>query len=110
MFGLYTLNPNQQKLIMLSTIIGLISGAVGGNVAGSLLKGSSLGTLWNSVAGIAGGGLGASLIGMLSPSMAAAAESGSMDPMSILSSVGGGLAGGGVVMTVIGFIKKAMAK
>lgn len=95
---------------MLSTIIGLISGAVGGNVAGSLLKGSSLGTLWNSVAGIAGGGIGSSIIGMLSPSVGAAAASGSMDPMSILSSVGGGLVGGGVVMSVIGFIKKAMAK
>ena len=95
---------------MLSTIIGLISGAVGGNVAGSLLKGSSLGTLWNSVAGIAGGGLGASIIGMVSPAAEAAAGSGSMDPMSLVSSVGGGLVGGGVVMTVIGFIKKAMAK
>lgn len=38
--------------------IQLVSGAVGGNIAGSLMKEDSLGTLWNSVAGIVGGGLG----------------------------------------------------
>ena len=38
----------------LPLIIQLITGAVGGNVAGSLMKNLSLGTLWNSVAGIIG--------------------------------------------------------
>lgn len=95
---------------MLSTIIGLASGALGGNLAGGILKNASMGTLWNSVAGILGGGLGATVIGMISPELAAAASSGSMDVTSILGSVGGGLAGGGIVMTVIGFIKKAMNK
>jgi uncharacterized membrane protein YeaQ/YmgE (transglycosylase-associated protein family) len=42
-----------------SLIIQLISGAVGGNVAGAAMKESSLGTLGNSIAGIVGGGLGA---------------------------------------------------
>lgn len=93
---------------MLALIIQLLSGAVGGNVAGSLMKKSSLGTLWNSVAGIAGGGIGGQVLGMLSPSLGAAAASGSMDVTSILGSVGGGLVGGGIVMTIIGFIKKAM--
>ena len=37
---------------------GLILGAVGGNLAGYLLKGKSLGTLWNSVVGILGGVIG----------------------------------------------------
>ena len=46
-------------------IISLLSGALGGNVAGALLKKFSLGTLWNSVVGILGGGLGAQLLGML---------------------------------------------
>jgi len=36
-------------------IIQLLSGAVGGNIAGSLLKNYSLGTMWNSVVGILGG-------------------------------------------------------
>lgn len=95
---------------MLSTIIGLASGALGGNLAGGILKNASMGPLWNSVVGILGGGLGASVIGMISPDLGAAAASESLDITSILSSVGGGVAGGGILMTIIGFIKKAMGK
>lgn len=92
---------------LLPLIIQLISGAVGGNLAGSLMKENSLGTLWNSVAGIAGGGIGGQLLGMLG--MAAAGDGG-MDIASILSSVASGGVGGGVLMAIIGFIRKAMAK
>jgi len=47
---------------LLPLIIQLVSGALGGNVAGSLLKNFSLGTLGNSIAGIVGGGLGGTLL------------------------------------------------
>ena len=50
---------------LLPLIIQLASGAVGGNVAGSLMKNMSLGTLGNSLAGILGGGLGGQILGML---------------------------------------------
>ena len=40
---------------LLPLIIQLISGAAGGNLAGSLMKNLSLGTLGNSIAGILGG-------------------------------------------------------
>ena len=46
-------------------IIQLVSGAVGGNIAGSLMKDSSLGTIGNSIAGILGGGIGGQLLGLL---------------------------------------------
>ena len=95
---------------MLSLIIQLVSGAVGGNLAGKVMPDSSMGTLWNSIAGIAGGGLGGQVLGMLVPSLGAAAASGSMDIGSILGTVAGGGVGGGIVMAVIGMIKKAMAK
>lgn len=95
---------------MLETIISLASGALGGVGAGKMMPSSSLGFLGNAVAGIAGGGLGGQLMGMLMPAAEAAAGSGSMDPMALLSSVAAGGVGGGVVMTVIGFIKKAMGK
>ena len=39
-------------------IISLLSGAVGGNVAGAAMKDKSLGTLGNSLSGILGGGIG----------------------------------------------------
>ena len=41
-----------------SLIIQLISGALGGNAAGALMKKLSLGTVLNSILGIVGGGLG----------------------------------------------------
>jgi len=49
----------------LPLLIQLVSGALGGNVAGKLLKNMSLGTLGNSIVGILGGGLGGQLLGML---------------------------------------------
>ncbi|PWH83669.1 hypothetical protein DIS18_03695 [Algibacter marinivivus] len=89
----------------LPLIIQLVSGAVGGNIAGSLMKNSSLGTLWNSVAGILGGGLGGSLLSMIG-----LGTDGGMDLSGIVGSIAGGGVGGGVVMAIIGIIKKAMNK
>lgn len=80
-------------------IISLLTGAVGGNVAGALLKKFSMGTLWNSVVGILGGGLGAQLLGMLG-----------LDLGGIVGSLAGGTVGGGALMAIIGVIKSAMSK
>lgn len=46
-------------------IISLLAGAVGGNVAGGVVKNINQGTLINSIAGILGGGLGGSLLSMI---------------------------------------------
>ena len=80
-------------------IISLLSGAVGGNIAGALLKKFSMGTLWNSVIGILGGGLGAQLLGMLG-----------IDIGGIIGNIAGSGVGGGVLMIIIGLIKSAMKK
>lgn len=80
-------------------IISLLSGAVGGNIAGALLKKFSMGTLWNSVVGILGGGLGAELLGMFG-----------IDLSGILGNVIGSGVGGGALMVIIGLIKSAMKK
>lgn len=93
---------------MIGTIISLLSGALGGNLAGALLKKSSLGTLWNSVAGIAGGGLGGTLLGMLG--MSAGGGGDALDVANILGNVASGGVGGGVLMAIIGMIRSAMAK
>jgi len=91
---------------MLNTIIQLISGAVGGNIAGSLMKNLSLGTVGNSIVGILGGGLGGQVLGLLGLAQA----SGGTDIGSIISSIAGGGVGGGILMAIIGVIRKAMGK
>jgi len=93
---------------ILPLIIQLLSGAAGGNIAGSILKKASLGTLGNSIAGILGGGLGGQILGMLG--MAGGADAGAMDIGSIISSVAGGGVGGGAVMAIVGLIKNAMSQ
>jgi uncharacterized membrane protein YeaQ/YmgE (transglycosylase-associated protein family) len=103
----------KEKMNMVSLIIQLISGAVGGNIAGALLKNFNLGPVGNSIAGIVGGGLGGQLLGMLTSggAMAAAtsATGSGLDISSILSSVGGG-GGGAVLMVIVGLIKSKMGK
>jgi uncharacterized membrane protein YeaQ/YmgE (transglycosylase-associated protein family) len=92
-------------------IIQLVSGAVGGNVAGSLMSKFNLGPVGNSIAGIVGGGLGGQLLSMItSGSTAAAAPTGGMGLSSIISSVAGGGVGGAIVMAIIGLIKSQMSK
>jgi hypothetical protein len=48
---------------LLPILVQLVSGGVGGNAAASVKKDISLGTAGNSIAGILGGGLGASCWG-----------------------------------------------
>ncbi len=88
-------------------IISLLSGAVGGNIAGGLLKNYNLGTIWNSVVGILGGGLGGQILGALGVGTAAGAG---MDLGSILANIASSGVGGGVLMIIVGLIKKMVAK
>ena len=82
-----------------SLLVSLITGAVGGNAAGALLKKFSLGTLGNTIAGLVGGGLGGQILG------------------SLIGGGGGGIGmniaesgvGGAVLMVIVGLIKNAMA-
>ncbi|KEJ90843.1 hypothetical protein [Sulfitobacter donghicola] len=86
-------------------IIGLLSGAVGGNLAGKAIGGLNQGTLINSISGIVGGGLGGSILGMIS---GGGDPTAGMDIGSIISQVAGGGIGGGVVLAVVGMIRNKM--
>ena len=83
-----------------SLLIQLVSGAVGGNIAGMGLKKYSMGTLGNSIAGILGGGIGAQILG---PLIATAAEG-------VLGDVASGTIGGALLMIIVGVIKQMMGK
>ena len=91
-------------------IIQLLAGAVGGNVAGGVLKDKSLGTLGNSIAGIVGGGLGGQLLAMLGGGAGMADAAAGLDIGAIVQSAASGGIGGAVVMVVVGLIKGMMAK
>ncbi|MEL6668952.1 MAG: hypothetical protein AAFP08_08280 [Bacteroidota bacterium] len=91
---------------MLALIIQLASGALGGNLAGSLLKNLSMGPVINSLLGIAGGGLGGWLLSLFGLDLGSAA--GGLDLGSILGSVAGGGVGGGALMGIVGAIRSAM--
>jgi len=94
---------------LIGTVISLASGALGGNVAGALMKKFSMGTLGNSLVGILGGGLGGGLLNMIGVDAATAADAANnMDISSILGAVGSGGVGGGVLMAIIGMIRNAM--
>lgn len=93
---------------MLSLIINLVTGIVGGNVAGGLLKKFSLGTVGNSICGLLGGGLGAGILKLVG--ISAAADGGSLDPKILIGSLASGIVGGGGLMAIVGFIKNMMAK
>ncbi len=95
---------------IVTLLIQLASGALGGNLAGAILKNISLGTLGNSLAGIIGGGLGGQILGsLLNLPMATDAAAG-LDPMAIISQIASGGVGGGVLMAIIGLIRSMMAR
>src|SRR6202453_2164562 len=96
---------------LIPIIIQLISGGIGGNIAGALLKKFNLGPIGNSIAGIVGGVGGGQLLSLLTGAGAgagAAAAGGGLDISSLLSNVGGGGVGGAVVMIIVGLIKAQM--
>jgi len=97
---------------MIPLLISLASGALGGNIAGSLMKKFSMGTLLNSVVGIAGGGLGGTILSALGlGAVAAGGDAGSaMDIGSIVGSVASGGVGGGALMAIIGVVKNMLNK
>ena len=83
--------------------VGLVSGAVGGNVAGGLLK-SGMGTLGRSITGIAGG-VGLSQLAPMIPGLGGlfgdpAATEASMS--GIAASLGSGVVGGGLLSMILG--------
>ena len=88
---------------LLPLIVQLVTGAIGGNVAGKLLPSLSLGSTGNSIVGILGGGMGGQILGALD-----IASGGGMSLMGILGSVASGGVGGGVLLTVIGIIRNAL--
>lgn len=92
---------------IVSLVIGLASGAAGGNVAGKVMN-SNMGTLGRSITGIVGGTGLAAVTQMLGLGGVADPTAGAgLDVMSILSSLVSGGVGGGILTAILG---KVMGK
>ena len=90
---------------LLGLLVSLISGAVGGNVAGAAMQDKSLGTLGNSIAGIFGGGIGT----MILQALGILASSGAAGGLgAIIGNVASGGVGGAVLLVIVALLKKAM--
>jgi uncharacterized membrane protein YeaQ/YmgE (transglycosylase-associated protein family) len=89
-------------------LISLLSGIVGGNIAGGLLRTYNMGVLVNSLAGIIGGGIGGKLLAMAGPG--ALATGGGMGLGAILPQMAAGAFGGGVLLTIVAVVRNMMSK
>lgn len=91
---------------VISYVVQLVAGAVGGVGTGKALKSADLGTIGNVIAG-AVGGVGGTWIATLIPalqSMLAGGGAGALVGQGV-----SGLVGGGVLTVIAGLIKNAMA-
>lgn len=93
---------------LVSALISLISGGIGGNILGAAWKEKSLGAIGNSIAGAIGGVAGAYIsqaVGLLTTLGLADMTIGSM-----LGNAGSSAVGGIVLTGIVGLIKSAMSK
>ena len=85
---------------LIQLLVGLLSGAAGGNIAGFILKKFSLGPVGNTILGLLGGGIGEQLLNV----------TGLLQNTGWLGDVAGSAVGGGILMTIVGLIRGAMTK
>ena len=90
---------------MVTLLIQIISGAVGGNIAANIFKDLDLGPLGNSIAGVLGGGIGGLLLNALG---IGAGTGGSLELGTIIGNIVSGGVGGGILMAIVGLIKSLM--
>jgi uncharacterized membrane protein YeaQ/YmgE (transglycosylase-associated protein family) len=102
---------------VISLIVSLISGVVGGNIAGPAMQDKNLGPVVNSLAGLIGGGAGEFILraaGIVTAATAAAntgaAPAGGFDLTQLLAAIGTGGVSGGVLTAIITAIKGAVAQ
>lgn len=96
---------------IVSMIISLISGAVGGNIAGAAMSQKNLGPLVNTIAGLIGGGAGEFILKAFGIITAATAAGGNeLDFAQILSSIAAGGVSGGALTAIITAIKDSLKK
>ena len=85
---------------LISWLLTLISGAVGGNIGGALIKDQSLGPIVNSVLGLIGGVGGSQLLGAL----------GGVQSLGQIGNIGVSGVVGALLPIIIGILKNRFAR
>jgi uncharacterized membrane protein YeaQ/YmgE (transglycosylase-associated protein family) len=91
---------------IINLIISLVSGAIGGNLAGAALKEVNLGPVGNALMGIVGGGIGAGIL----QTWGIAPTGGELDVGAVLGSIASGGVGGGLIMFLLQLLRSAFAR
>ena len=93
--------------MLISLIIQVVAGAIGGYAVGAGVKDINLGTLGNTIAGAIGGGVGGQALQALIPTLALAA--GNIDIGSLIGQVVGGGIAGVILTAIVGVVKNKTA-
>ncbi|MGF6098363.1 hypothetical protein [Pseudomonas sp. 18175] len=88
---------------IISVLVQIISGAVGGNLAG--MSKQTLGTGFNTLLG----GIGGLILGQIASAFFGTSSGEALDIAAVASNIVGGGVGGLVLTWIIGFIKQKMA-
>jgi uncharacterized membrane protein YeaQ/YmgE (transglycosylase-associated protein family) len=95
---------------LMSLVVSLVSGIVGGNVAGAAMHDKSLGPIGNSLAGLLGGGAGSVILQALGLLTGSGAGAGGLDVGSLIGNIAGSGVGGALMLLIVSLIKSAAAK
>lgn len=96
---------------MINLLVQLLSGAVGGNVAGGLSRTGGMGAPGNTLAGAVGGGIGGQILSaLLSLAAARSSSTGALDIPGFVSQLLAGGLSGGVLTAILNMIRAAAAR
>lgn len=94
---------------IVSIIIQLVAGAIGGNGIGAAAKNMSLGTTGNTIAGAIGGVAGTWLATLIPGLAELLSATGGLEAGALVGQGVSGLVGGGILTAIAGAVKKATA-
>ena len=94
---------------IVSIIIQLVAGAIGGNGIGAAAKNMSLGTTGNTIAGAIGGVVGTWLATLIPGLAELLSATGGLEAGALVGQGVSGLVGGGILTAIAGAVKKATA-
>ncbi len=88
---------------LVTLLVQLISGAIGGNIAAGILKKLSLGPVGNSIVGILGGGIGGVVLHALGVGAGTGVNAGT-----VIGSMAAGGIGGGALLAIVGAVRSTI--